>query len=785
MGEVQDFRWALLDPEPSQTVIVVDGDMASLRNGRIEAQVVRNPWHQDLSVSYYDERGRLLVADLGPQGAINLRSRAFKPLLGGPYKLTQTWAANEGEKFYGMGQYQQELLDLNHCTLELAQRNSQASVPFVLSNRGYGLLWHNPAVGRVTFGANKVEWVAESTLQLDYWITAGESPAAIEEAYARATGTVPMMPEYGLGFWQCKLRYWNQEQLLAVAREHKRRGLPIDVIVCDFFHWPFMGDFRFDQEFFPDPKAMVDELKTMGIELMVSVWPQIDYRSENFSQMREQGLLIQSERGVNISMRFGGESVYFDATNPRARDYVWRKIRDNYYDLGIKVFWLDEAEPEYNVYDFDNYRYHAGPNLQVGNVYPQQFSQTFFDGLRAEGHDQIVNLVRCAWAGSQRYGALVWSGDILSDFATLRRQLCAGLNMGIAGIPWWTTDIGGFMGGNGNDPRFRQLLVRWFQWATFCPVMRLHGDRDIAPELRDLKKRDGSSALFTGGDNEVWSYGPEVYGILERYLRLRERLRPYTRSLMRAAHEKGTPIMRPLFYEFPDDLTCWDTKDEYLFGPDILVAPVVWEDAFVRDVYLPQGAFWTDVAGRVYAGGQTITVEAPLETIPLFFCEGRQKELLCQPLTTFGCATPSSCLSLKNECTTSSGPRTTTPGKGLGSGSTPTAVPIWSDGKGPFPSSGRPKDSGPTRTSGHPKCIVGTSVIFCLPRSRPPEWKGRARFWSPTPPWVPSVPMVRAPSRLEVGNAWTVPCMSRPESLGWCSAGNGYKSAMVRSTPFR
>lgn len=630
MGEVQDFRWALLDPEPCQALITVEGDKARIRNGKIEARVVQGGWHQDLNVSFYDARGNLLVADFGNGGALNLRSRAFKPILGGDYKLTQSWAANEGEKFFGMGQYQQEMLDLNHTTLELAHRNSQASVPFVLSNRGYGLLWHNPAIGRVTFGANKVEWVAESTKQLDYWITAGDTPAAIEEAYARAAGTVPMMPEYGLGFWQCKLRYWNQEQLLEVAREHKRRGLPIDVIVCDFFHWPYMGDFRFDKEFFPDPKAMVDELKSLGIELMVSVWPQVDYRSENFGEMREQGLLIKSELGVNISMRFGGESVYFDATNPRARGYVWKKIRENYYENGIKTFWLDEAEPEYNVYDFDNYRYHAGPNLQVGNIYPQQFSRTFYDGLKAEGHDQIVNLVRCAWAGSQRYGALVWSGDIHSDFTALRRQICAGLNMGIAGIPWWTTDIGGFMGGNGDDPRFRQLLVRWFQWGTFCPVMRLHGDRDLASEKRELKKRDGSSALFTGGDNEVWSFGPEVYTILERCLKLRERLRPYTRGLMKAAHEKGTPVMRPMFYEFPDDPVCWDLKDQYFFGPDILVAPVIWENAVTREVYLPQGSSWTDAwTGQVFAGGQTVKVSAPLETIPVFLRDGRQKEVVC------------------------------------------------------------------------------------------------------------------------------------------------------------
>lgn len=627
MGEVSDPRWALLDPEPAQAEIEVDGDRARIRNGNLEARLSVHPWHQVFELSFHDASGRLLLAEFGCQGALNLRSRHFQPRVGGDYHLTQTWAANPEEKFFGMGQYQHETLDLNHCTLELAHRNSQASVPFVLSNRGYGLLWHNPAIGRVTFGVNKVEWVAESTKQLDYWITAGDTPAQIEEAYARATGTVPMMPEYGLGFWQCKLRYWNQEQLLSVAREHKRRGLPLDVIVCDFFHWPFMGDYRFDEEFFPDPRAMVQELKALGVELMVSVWPQVDYRSENFQVMREQGLLVRAEQGVNIQMRFGGESAFFDPTNPRAREFVWGKVRQNYHAHGIRLFWLDEAEPEYGVYDFGNYRYAAGSNLQVGNLYPQQFSRTFFDGLSAEGEVPSVHLVRCAWAGSQRYGALVWSGDIHSDFATLRRQICAGLNMGLAGIPWWTTDIGGFMGGKPVDPAFRQLLVRWFQWGTFCPVMRLHGDRDIAPGDRELKHRDGRPALFTGGDNEVWSFGEDVYPILVKFLELRERLRPYTRSLMRAAHEAGTPVIRPLFYEFPRDAGSWEPQDEYLFGPDILVAPVVWENAADRSVYLPAGASWTEVAtGTVHPGGTTVVVPTPLESLPLFLRDGRQQE---------------------------------------------------------------------------------------------------------------------------------------------------------------
>jgi alpha-D-xyloside xylohydrolase len=626
MGDIIDTDFALLKVESCNAQIDILEHEAIITNGKIKAVIRENDWTKNCQISFYNNKGELLLQELGQHGALNLQSRKFKPIIGGDFRLTVSFESNENEKLYGMGQYQQEIMDIKNCSFELAHRNSQVSIPFVLSSLGYGLLWHNPAIGRASFGKNRMEWYAESTKQMDCWITAGDSPAEIEEAYANVTGKVPMMPEYGLGFWQCKLRYYNQEQLLEVAREYKRRNLPIDVIVCDFFHWPKMGDYRFDEEFFPDPGAMVDELKKMGIELMVSIWPQVDLQSENFEEMKQHGLLVKPEMGVNISMLFGGNSNFFDATNPKARSYVWQKCKDNYYRHGIKIFWLDEAEPEYSVYDFDNYRYYMGPNIQIGNVYPQLYSRTFYDGMEAEGQCNIVNLVRCAWAGSQRYGALVWSGDIHSSYEDFRKQIVAGLHMGLCGIPWWTTDIGGFHGGDLDNEEFRKLLVRWFQYGAFCPVMRLHGDRKPSTMLY---KKDGSSIMPTGSDNEVWSYGDEVYKILVKYLNLREALRTYTRELMRQAHEKGTPVMRTMFYEFPGDETCWDLKDQYMYGSDILVAPIVYEDMYEREVYLPSGSNWTNAHdGTIYEGGQTICVLAPLDVIPVFLRDHKLTELI-------------------------------------------------------------------------------------------------------------------------------------------------------------
>ncbi len=616
MGELQDERFALLDAAPCEDaeIKVNDETHAIIRCGKITAQVEVRGWKQRAHITFVNQKGETLLEETDGENALVLNARKFEPILGGDYALTATFQGADGEHIYGMGQYQEEYLDWKGCTLELAHRNSQASVPMYISSRGYGFLWHNPAIGTVSFGRNRTTWHADTTKQLDYWITAGDTPKDISRNYGRATGFVPMMPEYGLGFWQCKLRYWNQEQLLSVAREYKKRNLPIDVIVCDFFHWPRMGDYRFDPEFFPNPAAMVKELKDMGIELMVSVWPQVALTSENYEEMRQQGLLVRAEYGEQIGMRFVEDSMFFDATNPRTRKYVWKKIKKNYYDLGIRVFWLDEAEPEYGTYDFKAYRYHIGPNQQVGNVWPQYYARVFYEGMKEAGQENPVNLLRCAWAGSQRYGALVWSGDIMSDWSYFRRQICAGLNMGAAGIPWWTTDIGGFHNGWIDRPEFKELLIRWFQWGCYCPVMRIHGDRK---PMEHVYRKDGTEVLPSGADNEVWSFGEEAYEILAKYLRRREELRPYVRELMRQAHEDGTPLMRAMWYTFPDDPACADIKDQYMFGDQYLVAPVLAPGLRERKVYVPVGTWRNVDTGETVSGGQMITISAPIEVIPV------------------------------------------------------------------------------------------------------------------------------------------------------------------------
>jgi len=621
MDVMPNEDWALLEPSKCSPAINITEATAELTNGKIKAAITKRGkltiWNSDgkLLLEEY-ARNRRDVTD--PKcSAIEVEAREFKPIHGGDYQLIMRFESlDQKEKIFGMGQYQQPYLDIKGTQLELAHRNSQASVPFAVSSLGYGFLWNNPSIGKAVFGKNIMSFEALSTKNLDYWVVAGETPAQIVEAYANVTGKVPMMPEYGLGFWQCKLRYQTQEELLEVAREYKRRNLPIDLIVIDFFHWPTQGDWKFDTTYWPDPDAMIKELKDMKIELMVSIWPTVDRTSENFKEMVEKGLLIRTERGVRIAMTFQGNTIHYDPTNPASRQYVWNKAKQNYYDKGIKVFWLDEAEPEYRVYDFDNYRYHRGSNISIGNIFPKEYARTFYEGMAASGQENIVNLLRCAWAGSQKYGALVWSGDIASSWSSLRDQLAAGLNMGMSGLPWWTTDIGGFHGGDPNDPAFRELFVRWFQWGTFCPVMRLHGDREPRQPQHGTT---GGATCRSGAANEVWSYGPEVYEICKKYMSIREEFREYTRELMKEAHEKGSPVMRTLFYVFPEDAQCWEIETQYMYGDKYLVCPVLAPGTKTLDVYLPKGAKWGEFKGdQRWDGGKTITVECLIEELPVF-----------------------------------------------------------------------------------------------------------------------------------------------------------------------
>lgn len=624
MGPLRDdLPGALGDPPERQQGQVKVGDgIARLVSGSITAELTDDGADHGQAMLRFirtDTGEELLSED--PQHFWWPGPRLFTPAGNGYYRLEQRFRAYADERLFGLGQHTHGLLDQKGAVVDLVQRNAEVSIPLLLSSRGYGLLWNNPAIGRVELATTGTRWTADSARQIDYWITAGE-PADILSRYAQATGQPPMLPEWAAGFWQSKLRYRTQDELLAVAREYKRRGLPLAVIVADYFHWTHLGDWRFDPAEWPDPAAMTAELAAMGVRLMVSVWPSVSPVSENHAEMARRGLLVGTEYGPLAQATWPDKGIdapvgvaFYDATNPEAREFVWSRVRDGYLrPYGIDVWWLDACEPELRPGFPANLRYHAGPGLEVGNLYPREHARAFFEGMKADGHDGVVSLVRSAWAGSQRYGTVLWSGDIPASFASLRAQLRAGLNVAVSGIPWWTTDIGGFEGGDPRDPVYQELIVRWFQYGAFCPIFRLHGQRE---------PRMPFGLDQTGGPNEVWSFGPEAYERIRDVMLLRERMRPYIMAQMRVAHRHGVPPMRPLFIDFPGDEAAWRTDDAFMFGPDLLVAPVTEQGAEERPVYLPSGSRWTDAwTGRQYPGGASADVAAPMDRIPLFLRDG-------------------------------------------------------------------------------------------------------------------------------------------------------------------
>ncbi|MDR1426651.1 MAG: family 31 glucosidase, partial [Bifidobacteriaceae bacterium] len=281
------------------------------------------------------------------------------------------------------------------------------------------------------------------------------------------------------------------------------------------------------------------------------------------------------------------------------------QVKANYYDQGARVWWLDACEPELNPTHPGNLSLYAGPGAQVGSAYPRDHARGFAEGLAAIGAEPTVLLCRSAWAGQAKYGAAVWSGDIAPTWQSMAEQVRAGLSIGLAGIPWWTTDIGGFHGGDPADPAYRELFVRWFQYATYCPLMRLHGHREPR------------SGIASGGPNEPWSYGEDVYGIVADHIRRRQRLRPYLAGLMAQTAASGVPPMRPLFVDVPDDPTAWNVEDQFMLGPDRVVAPVTVPGASERDVYLPRGEWTEESTGQPMSPGWH-TVPTPLTSTPTF-----------------------------------------------------------------------------------------------------------------------------------------------------------------------
>ena len=617
---IQSTDYALSQENNAKGQIQIEDSSAHLINGNIKAELVFNQTHKNLfDKGSSDVRLRFINTSTNEvvleETYIKrrvtdhyLKPRQYKCVSNENYKTTLQFISEKSEKIFGLGQQQDEILDHKGNAYDLIHHNSIYYIPFIVSDKNYGFLWNNPGTGRVEFSEKKTRWVADSAKQIDYWVTTGQSYSDILENYTEVTGRAPMMPDWGAGYWQCKLRYKTQQELLEAAREYKKRKLPLDVIIIDFFSWTHMGQWALDEKYWPDIEGMVKELEEMGVKPMVSIFPMVSQWSDNYQQMHENGYLVRTNKGHNILRSLadnmhqkypGGVAMYYyDATNPEAREFLWSRIKENFFDKGIKLFWLDTNEPTLLHNDFDNIRYHIGSGEEVTSIYPNMHVKCFYDGLRSQGHEEIMILCRAGWAGIQKYGALIWSGDVESTFEALKAQVVAGLNVAMSGVPWWTTDAGGHLMEYDDEEYFLEVLVRWFQFAAFCPVMRNHGKRD---------------------PNEIWSFGAENYTILKKYLHLRKHLKPYILHHMKIASETGKPMYRPLFFDFSHDAETYEIKDQFMFGDDILVAPVVEYKARSRKVYLPNGSNWQcGVTGKLHEGGSFVEADASLDHIPVF-----------------------------------------------------------------------------------------------------------------------------------------------------------------------
>ena len=445
-------------------------------------------------------------------------------------------------------------------------------------------LYYNKVEDQTTFRSPVAEAV-------DYTVFIG-TPDEIIATYRELTGPAPLMPEWALGYIHCRERFHSSDEILQTAHRFREEGMPLSVIVQDWQYWGKYGwnSMQFDEAFYPDPKALTDSLHQMDVKLMVSVWSKIDKQSEVGRQMEQDRYYIP-------------ETDWIDFFNPEAAAAYWKNFRERLVPLGIDAWWQDATEPEND--DLAGRRVNKGrwSGEQVRNVYPLLVNKTVYEGLKEAGKEPMI-LTRCGFAGIQRYGSAMWSGDVGNDWETFRRQLTAGLGMQAAGIPWWTYDAGGFFRPRDQytNQDYIERMLRWIETSVYLPLMRVHGYMS---------------------NTEPWNYGPEAQAIIAQCLKERERLQPYIQKCAERVSTEGYTLMRPLVFDFADDPEALRQKYEYMFGPDLLISPVTEPGVTEWSTYLPKNpSGWRDQhTGQHYDGGQTIKTPVSKACIPVFVRE--------------------------------------------------------------------------------------------------------------------------------------------------------------------
>ncbi|MFM2288643.1 MAG: hypothetical protein RL684_1786 [Pseudomonadota bacterium] len=545
------------------------------------------------------------------------------------WQVGATFAAPADEHYYGMGQNQEGILDLRGRVIDCkhwydAPAGETVCVPFMVSSKGYGIVWDNPSATRFVAAVNgRTAFQSNVGERVSFFVVVGDTPEAIYGAYARVTGKTPIPPKAAFGLIQSKARYDSQAEVLRVASTYRQKKYPLDAMVVDWFYWTRMGQMDIDPAQFPDPEGMNKLLHDAGLQSIISIWPRYETAGRYFDELDARGYLLKDKDGKSVdglpfrSDRTGG---LIDPTNPAARKWFWEHARDNILAKGFDYPWLDETEPDLVP---DGAFYSIGSGDRYHNLFPLLHVEGVAAGMREwKPNKRVLILSRAAYLGSQRTGALFWSSDIQPTWEALTRQVPTGLNMTASGIALWGNDIGGWQAlpqvtsatkaplldpsdaratvGQNND--YPELFTRWFEYGTFLPTLRIHGDRK---------------------HTEIWEFGHEAEAVLAKYDRLRYQLIPYLYSLAKATHETGAPFMRPLWMDFPADPNVVNLGTEYLLGPAFLVAPVTEQGQVEKPVYLPIGCDWYDFwSNEKHKGGQWITVHAPIERIPVFVRAG-------------------------------------------------------------------------------------------------------------------------------------------------------------------
>jgi alpha-D-xyloside xylohydrolase len=472
---------------------------------------------------------------------------------------------------------------------------------------------------------NQLSLWSEMGDQIDYYFITGKNPDEVISGYRALTGKAPIMPKWALGYWQSRERYKSQDELLGVVREYRKRNIPLDNIVLDWSYWPvdLWGSHEFDPKFFPDPAGMVNQVHDLHAKIMISVWPKFYMNTDHFKEFDSKGWMYRQAIKDSVRDWIGKGHIgsFYDAYNPRARDLFWNQIKEHLYTRGFDAWWMDASEPDILSNADISYRKllttptFLGPSTKYFNAYALMNAMTIYNGQRSVDPDKrVFQLTRSGFAGLQRYSTATWSGDIATRWEDMKAQIMAGLNFSMSGVPYWTFDIGGFevenrytraKEGSEDMNEWRELNTRWYQFGSFCPLFRSHGQYPF---------------------REIYNLSPEgnpAYNSMVYYDKLRYYLMPYTYSLAGLTYFNDYTIMRGMIMDFVNDPTVENIGDQYMFGPSLLVAPVYKYKAHTREVTFPSSCGWYDFyTGRYIKGGQRIEVDAPFERMPLFVKEG-------------------------------------------------------------------------------------------------------------------------------------------------------------------